>query len=464
MAHILIVDNKKNMLTVLRMMLEEEGHTIRTATDGLTALETFKLIECHLVISDIRMSNMDGMQLMSEIKQIAPDVPVVLITAHGSIESAVEAMRQGAFDYITKPFEVNQIKSTVAKALEVYDLRRENRQLREEVRQQYEFRNIISRNSKMQHIFEIVRQVAPTPTTVLILGESGTGKELIAKAIHGLSDRAHQPFVKINCAAIPHDLLESELFGYEKGAFTGAHQQKKGKFELANGGTLFLDEIGDMQLSLQAKILRALQEQEFERVGGISPIKVDVRIIAATNQNLQQLMDTGKFRQDLYYRLSVVQIHLPPLAERKDDIPLLAQHFLEQYNRQLNKQTVLSAETYRLLTHYSWPGNIRELQNVIERAVVLSPTETITPTALPETFEKMNSEPTDSENYLRRLENGETLPELIEDIEKQIIAKALATSKDVQAQAARLLGVSRSHLHYKLKKYGLISDDETETD
>ncbi|MGC9193826.1 MAG: sigma-54-dependent transcriptional regulator [Syntrophobacteraceae bacterium] len=373
MNTVLIVDDERNYLLVLSELLSEEGYEVVTAEGGLRGLECIEESDFDVVITDMKMPGMDGMEFLERLKLRLPDTPVVMMTAFGSVEKAVEAMRKGAFDYILKPFKNEELKLTILKAIDHYHLVRQNRQMARELQGKYHFGNIIGKSLKMQRIFELIEKVAPTKATVLITGDSGTGKELIARAIHYNSPRNEQPFISVNCGALPENLLESELFGHEKGAFSGAVNQRKGRFELAHEGTLFLDEISEMSFPLQVKLLRILQEMEFERVGGSHTLKVDVRMVAASNRNLKEEAASGRFRSDLYYRLNVVHVHLPSLKERKDDLPLLVNHFLAKYAKEAMRESiVMSSEALGRILDYDWPGNVRELENAIERAIILS--------------------------------------------------------------------------------------------
>jgi Nif-specific regulatory protein len=384
---LLIVDDEPNIRRVLTAVFEKAGYRVLTAESGKKALDIIATEpHIHAMICDLIMPDLNGVEVLKAAKEINPQISVVMITAHGTIRTAVDAMKLGAFDYITKPFDMDEIKLVVKNAVERSQLLEENVHLRQELKSRYSFQGIVGSSSKMQEVFKIVERVANSNATVLIRGESGTGKELIARAIHYSSPRAAKPFIAVSCAALPETLLESELFGYEKGAFTGAVGQKAGRFELAHQGTLFLDEIPEISPAMQVKLLRVLQEREFERVGGTKTIRVDVRLIAATNRDLEQLVAEGHFRPDLYYRLQVIQIFLPPLRERTEDIPLLVQHFIEKYNKENGKSVKgVSNETMDILMKYHWPGNVRELENVIERGVVLADTdaELITPDLLP---------------------------------------------------------------------------------
>jgi two-component system, NtrC family, response regulator len=385
MENILIVDDEKNYLLILEDLLSEEGYQVVTAESAARGLEIVSAYDLDVVITDMRMPGMDGMVFLERIHYQDPDLPVVMMTAYGSVEKAVEAMRKGAFDYILKPFKNEELKLTIRKAVDHHLLVCQNRYLTRELQDRYQFGSIIGKSAPMQRIYQLVEKVAPSRATVLITGESGTGKELIARAIHFNSPRREQPFITVNCGALPENLLESELFGHERGAFTGAVNLRKGRFELAHEGTLFLDEISEMSPPLQVKLLRVLQEMEFERVGGSQTLKVDVRVVAASNRNLKEEVAQGSFRSDLFYRLNVVHVQLPALKERSDDIPLLVNHFLAKYAQQGGKpQLSIEPEALRRMLDYVWPGNVRELENVIERAVILSNEEKVTVRDLPQ--------------------------------------------------------------------------------
>ena len=441
---ILVVDDESLVRDFLREVLKAEDYEVLTAEDGLSALKEVERDGIDLVITDVRMPKLNGIDLLKEVKKRSPSTLVVVITAYGTIENAVEAMKNGACDYITKPLSPEQIKLAIQKASQHKNLLNENRYLRSEVSQRYNFEQLIGRSPQMRRVYEMIDRVAPTNATVLIQGESGTGKELVARAIHYRSPRKDKPFVKVNCAALPEDLLESELFGHERGAFTGAVSKREGRFELADRGTLLLDEISETSPAFQAKLLRVLQEQEFERVGGSKTIKVDVRVIATTNKDLKQAIREGKFREDLYYRLNVLPIYLPPLRERKEDIPLLVQHFLEKYSRQNGLRIKsLSKKCLDMMMQYEWPGNVRELENVIERAVVMSEGETIFPEniSLSSPVQKMSL----------------SFPEEItlEEMEKRLILHTLQRTGGNRTEAAKILGISVRTVRNKLKKYGM---------
>ena len=450
MESILIVDDEKNYLVVLEALLNPEGYEIIGMEDPFKALRFIADSDLDLVITDMKMPGMDGMELLEKTKQLKPDLPVIMMTAHGTIEMAVEAMKKQAYHYITKPFQNEELKLTIRKALETNRLIRENRRLSEALSDRFQYGNIIGKSKPMQAIYDLIAKVAQSKASVLISGPSGTGKELIAKAIHYESPRKNGPFVSINCGALTDTLLESELFGHEKGAFTGAISMKKGRFERADEGTLFLDEVGDMPQSLQVKLLRVLQEMEFERVGGTKTIQVDVRVISASNRNLKEDVADGLFREDLYYRLNVIQIEVPPLRERPEDIRLLVNHFIEKYRLDGGRDRIeLSPEVWKALYNYSWPGNIRELENLIERAVVLNSGAKIELDDLPGEFTNKQEE-LDIERFIPL---GTPLQGTLEEIEEKLIRRALDRCNNVQAHAAEMLGITKSLIQHKLKKY-----------
>jgi len=455
MRKILVVDDELSVRDSLRMIFKKD-HQVITAASAREAWEKILIEEPDLIFLDIIMPQKDGMELLKEIRESQPLIPVIMLTATKTVKAAVEAMKLGAYDYITKPFDVDELKIVAEKALENRDLKIENRRLQSEVEERYGFDNIIGKSKEMKEIFGTIRQIAEKNSTVLIHGESGTGKELVARAIHYNSPRRNKAFVAVNCAAIPETLIESELFGHEKGAFTDAQTKRIGHFELAHQGTLFLDEVSELSLPTQAKILRALQEREFVRVGGTKTISVDVRLISATNKNLEDLMGRGAFRSDLYYRINVVPLTIPPLRKRKEDIPLLVQHFLEKHAGPGEKK--ISPEAMDILVAYDWPGNVRELENIIERIVVLTCAETITPENLPANIKATSR----VEQIKQGVLNGRISFEDAErDFEKDIILEALKRTNFVQTKAADLLGISRRILKYKMDKYGIpaSSDD-----
>ncbi len=456
METVLIVDDEKNYPLILSAVLQDVGYETLTANSGMEALEILNHAnaDVDLVLTDMKMPVMDGIELLEKIKTINPHLPVMMMTAYGTVEKAVEAMQKGAYNYILKPFDNEGLIIFVKKAIDMYQVIKENFRLRDVVETRYNFGNIVGKSKRMQEVFELVKKMAPSSATVLIEGESGTGKELVAKSIHFNSPRKDKPFIAVNCSALSENLLESELFGHEKGAFTGAIAMKKGRFELADGGTLFLDEIGELSQNLQVKLLRVLQERAFERVGGIRSVPVNIRIIAATNKNLKHETEQGRFREDLYYRLNVLYLVLPPLRDRVEDIRLLVDHMIEKYaseRRPGQQVTGVDQEVNRLLYGYSWPGNVRELENAIERAMVLCPGNIIRVSDLPKEFKKSIGHSL----HLEGISENAKLYETLDMVEKLMIERALATSHNVQSRAAELLGIGKSGLNQKLKKYGI---------
>ncbi len=450
---ILIVDDDPGHLISVKTIIRSWGYLVETADDGTTAVEIVKSSPMDLILMDVRMTKMSGIEALKEIKAYNPAIPVIIMTAYSSVDSAVEAIKSGAYDYLMKPLDFEVLKLTIERAGEHAGLKEENRALREHLQSDYEMANIIGRSRPMKKLLEMMAMVAPSEATVLITGASGTGKELIARSLHFNSLRKDQSLVVVNCAAITETLLESELFGHEKGAFTGADKRREGRFMQADNGTIFLDEIGETSPTMQAKLLRVLQEKEIQRVGGEETLKVDVRIIAATNRNLEKEVAEGNFREDLFYRLNVMPLNVPPLKERRDDIPLLAQHFLERYakkNRKPIKGFVPLAMD--MLVNYEWPGNVRELENAIERAVILATGEHVTESQLPFNItDQYDSAPKQSESEPQILDGTHSL----EDIEREAILAALSASNGNKTEAAKRLGVTRKTLHNKLKSYGL---------
>lgn len=449
---ILVVDDDPAHRTMLRTLLTGWGYSIIEADDGSTAIEKVHEQAFDLILMDVRMIKISGLQALKEIKAFNPAIPIIIMTAYSSVETAVDALKNGAYDYLTKPLDFDVLRLTMERAMDHIHLQEENRLLRESLGSHFDLRNIIGQSSAMVKLLETVAQVAPSEATVLITGESGTGKEMIAGAIHFNSPRKKGPFVKINCAAITETLLESELFGHEKGAFTGAHRKKEGRFLQAHGGSLFLDEISEMSVAMQVKLLRVLQERELTRVGGEEVIKVDVRLIAATNKELMLEMEAGRFREDLYYRLNVVTLNMPPLRERKEDIPLLAQHFKEIFAEK-NHKTIKGFTPHAIdqLLKYDWPGNVRELMNAVERGVVLSSSDYLDAKDLPMIIRHGEVE-------------GDTYPKddlpadlPLDEVEKTSILKTLESANGNKSEAARRLGITRRTLHKKLKKYGVMS-------
>ncbi|MBI3605060.1 MAG: sigma-54-dependent Fis family transcriptional regulator [Nitrospirae bacterium] len=450
MKKILIVEDKESMRKMLIDVFLEKRYAVTECQDGEEALKKIEEEFFDVVLTDLKMPKKDGLDVLKASKEKSPDTAVIVMSAFGTVETAVEAMRLGAFDYVLKPFSLNEIEIKVEKALQQKNLVNENMYLKESLGN---FGNILGTEESIQKVFRIIEKVAPQTTSVLILGESGTGKEVVAREIHKRSLRVSQPFIAVNCAALAETLLESELFGHEKGAFTGAAFQKRGRFELADGGTLFLDEIGEISQAIQVKLLRFLQEKEFERVGGTKTFKVDVRIIAATNRDIKKEVAEKRFRDDLYYRLNVVTVTLPPLRERQGDIDSLAGHFLQRYNKELHKNNRLAPEVLAVFKKYRWPGNIRELENVIERAVVLSEGELIQLSDIPS--EMIQEGPVVRD--LRRPDSTVNLPEQIDHMELDILKKTLEENHWNQTKTAKALGLKRSSLQYKMRKYGLLS-------
>ncbi|PKN34230.1 MAG: two-component system response regulator [Deltaproteobacteria bacterium HGW-Deltaproteobacteria-19] len=452
--HILVVDDDRAHRTMLKTLLGGWGYAVTEADDGAAAVAAVREEPFDLVLMDIRMINVSGIEALTEIKAFNPAIPVILMTAYASVETAVEALKKGAYDYLTKPLDFDELRLTIRRAMEHLRLAEENRLLRENIEGRYDRLNILGRSAAMTRLLETVVQIAPTEATVLVTGDSGTGKELIAGAIHHNSSRKNGPFVKINCAALTESLLESELFGHEKGAFTGADRRKEGKFRQADGGTLFLDEVSEMSLGMQVKLLRVLQEREITRVGGSDVLKVDVRIIAATNKDLRQEIGQGRFRDDLYYRLNVVNLAMPPLRERREDIPLLAQHFLVQFAEK-NRKSIKGFTPRAMdgLLRYDWPGNVRELMNAVERGVVLARSEWLGVEDLALTLpDGAPSASAESPEEPGLAVEGTSLDEL----ERVAILKTLEGAGGNKSEAARRLGITRRTLHKKLKQYGLM--------
>ncbi|MBS3906452.1 MAG: sigma-54-dependent Fis family transcriptional regulator [Syntrophaceae bacterium] len=458
---ILVADDEKSMREFLDIMLKKEGYKVTLASNGE---EVMKLIEkdiFDLALVDIRMPRQDGISALKRIKSISPETVVIVITAYASADTAIKAMKEGAYDYITKPFKIDEIKLIIQNALEKKHLQKENLLLKQVVRDRYHFENIIGQSSRMLGLYDLLEKVAPTKTNILITGESGTGKELAAKAIHYNSPRKDKPFVTLNCGAIPESLIESELFGHMRGAFTDAISTKKGLFEVADEGTIFLDEISELPLMMQVKLLRVLQDREFKRVGGTEDIRVDVRIISATNKDLEGAVREKQFREDLFYRLNVIQIRIPSLRERKEDIPSLTGHFLKKYSEELGKQiSQASPEALRILIQYDYPGNVRELQNIIERAVALETSQELTVQNLSSYIEEQlpgKKRPLD----LEIPSEGVDLEKIVEDVERTLLLKALDRTKGIKKKAAELLHINFRSMRYRLEKYGLNHSDES---
>ncbi len=446
--NILIIDDDASLRRVLEYNLREAGYVVLTAADGETGLALFDEHAPPLVITDLKMPGMGGFQVLKAVKERSPTTLVIVITAFGAVETAVEAMKLGAYDYITKPFNRDELRLVVRKAMEMQGLSEENRRLREELAERAEFRNIVGISQGMERVFATVRKVADTEATVLITGESGTGKELVARAIHSLSSRRYGPFVAINCAAIPRDLLESELFGHVKGAFTGAVRDKTGKFQMADGGTLFLDEVGELPLDLQPKLLRALQEKSVEPVGGTALQKLDVRVVAATNADLEEAIAAGAFRDDLYYRLAVIPLHLPPLRERSEDIPLLVRHFAVKHG---GEAVTFDPEVLALLQEYPWPGNVRELENTVERLLILRSADEI---GVADLSDKIVGRPAGKSQVVNLPPDGYSL----EELEREVVIEALERNDWNQTRAARFLRIPRHTLIYRMEKYAITQE------
>ncbi len=450
-SHVLIVDDEKNYLLVLQAVLEDAGYKATALNDPETVLPFLEESEVDIIITDMKMPRLSGQEILEHVKRDYSHIPVLIMTAFGSIEGAVEAMRCGAFDYITKPFSNDELLLAVQNASILAKAHRQYRLLQENLENRFGINQIIGHSKATQELLSMVERAAPAKSTVLIYGESGTGKELIAKAIHFASPRAKAPFISVNCMALNPGVLESELFGHEKGSFTGAVAMRRGRFELADGGTLFLDEIGELSPELQVKLLRVLQERKFERVGGNEEVEVDIRIVTATNKNLEKEVEEGRFREDLYYRLNVVHIEVPPLRERREDIPLLAAHFAQKYA----EENAVPAKTFSpdamdYLTAYEWPGNIRQLENVVERCMVLASGEMVNVTDLPA---DLRDEETQYKSAVDLLPVELDLADALEKIEAAVIRRALVRADFVQVKAAELLGISKSLLQYKLRKY-----------
>ncbi len=452
MGRILVVDDERSMRDFMEILLQRDNHEVVSCGSAAEAVLALESDDFDVVISDIRMPGMSGLELLDRVQQLAQDTLVILITAHGTTESAVDAMKRGAYDYLTKPCSVDEIRVVVDKALEKRSLASENLSLKRQLRGQTSLPTMLGKSSRMRELFELVRQVAPTRANILITGESGTGKELVARSIHALSDRQDQPFVTINCGAIPENLLESELFGHVKGSFTGAISHKEGLFEAADGGTLFLDEIGEMPLSLQVKVLRAIQDRTFKRVGGTSDIQVDVRILCATNRVLSEEVRRGSFREDLFYRLNVIEVQLPRLRERPEDIPELVRLFVERYASELSRPVQeVDPEVLTVLERYAFPGNVRELENLVERAVTLARSERITIDCMPATV----LAPPEAAGRPGLPTDGADLNELLADYERGLLDAALERTGGVKKRAAALLRVSFRSFRYRLEKLGL---------
>lgn len=462
---ILVVDDEESIREFLKIMLNKEGYEVTTADSGQTAIDVLEKRNFDMVVSDLQMPNVTGMELLAYVKDSCPDVVFMMITAFGTTETAVEAMKMGAYDYITKPFKIDEVKMNIANALRGQELEVENRNLKKELKMEYNFQNIVGNTDVMHQVFELIKRVSQAPTNVLITGESGTGKEMIAKAIHYNGPLKDQAFVTVNCGAIPESLMESEVFGHKKGSFTGAVNDKMGLFEAADGGTLFLDEVGELPLSIQVKLLRAIQERVIRRVGATDNQKVTVRIIAATNRDLDDMVTEGLFRKDLYYRLNVINIGSPSLRQRKSDIPLLIKHFYKKHSRRLGKSVEgISDEALDILYNYNYPGNVRELENIIERTVALEGGSTILPESLPPFVNTPSGRKIASSNEIEVTEEGVDLDKIIGQIEKELLIKAIHTAEGIKKRAAKLLNISFRSMRYRVNKHGIdpTGDDDLE--
>ena len=462
-SRILVVDDEESIREFLEIMLKKENYEVTTAEDGLRAKEILAKKSFDMVISDMQMPNVTGIELLKFVRENYPDIVFMMITAFGTTETAVDAMKMGAYDYVTKPFKIDEVRLNIANALRSKNLETEVRVLKKELVKEYSFQNMIGNSPPMHAVFDLVRRVSQAPTNVMITGESGTGKEVVAKAIHYNGPLKDRPFVTINCGAIPENLMESEMFGHKKGSFTGAIIDKVGLFEVADGGTLFLDEVGELPVSIQVKLLRAIQERVIRRVGATDDLKIEVRIIAATNRNLEDMVAKGTFRQDLFYRLNVIGIRTPALRERLEDIAILANHFLKKYNDKLNKNIAgISTEAMDILKNYNYPGNVRELENMIERTVALEAGSTILPESLPPIVNTSSGRKMASSNEIEMGDNGLELDKVIGQIEKELLIKAIHTAGGVKKKAAKLLHISFRSMRYRIEKYnlGIVGDDE----
>lgn len=466
-SRILVVDDEESIREFLEIMLKKENYEVTVAEDGLQAKEILNKKTFDMVISDMQMPNVTGIELLKHVKENYPDLVFMMITAFGTTESAVDAMKMGAYDYVTKPFKIDEVRLNIANALRSKNLETEVRVLKKELVKEYSYQNMVGNSAPMHAIFDLIKRVSQAPTNILITGESGTGKEVVAKAIHYSGLLKDKPFVTVNCGAIPENLMESEMFGHRKGSFTGAINEKVGLFEVADGGTLFLDEVGELPLSIQVKLLRAIQERIIRRVGSVEDTKIEVRIIAATNRNLEDMVSKGSFRQDLYYRLNVIGIRTPSLRERSEDIPILANHFLKKYNEKLNKSiSGISMESMEILKNYNYPGNVRELENMIERTVALEAGSTILPESLPPLVNTSSGRKMASSNEIEVGDSGLDLDKVIGQIEKELLIKAIHSAGGIKKKAAKLLHISFRSMRYRVEKYnlGVVGDDELDED
>lgn len=464
---ILVVDDEESIREFLDIMLRKEGYEVTMAQDGEQAVEILKKKTFDMVISDMQMPKMNGIELLKYVKDQNPDLIFMLITAFGTTESAIEAMKMGAYDYILKPFKIDEVRINITHALRAKSLEGENRILKKELGKENTVHNLVGNSEPMYKVFDMINRVCHTPTTVLITGESGTGKEMIAKAVHYSGPLKDKPFIPINCGAIPETLMESEMFGHKKGSFTGAVVDKVGLFEAADGGTIFLDEVGELPLSIQVKLLRVIQERVIRRVGSVEDTEVNVRIITATNRELVTMVKEKTFREDLYYRLNVINIHAPSLRDRMEDIPILATHFLKKYNERLNKNiTGISTEAMTLLKKYNYPGNVRELENIIERTVALEAGSTILPESLPPFVNTSTGRKMASSNEIEITADGIDLDRVVGQIEKELLIKAIHAADGVKKRAAKLLGITFRSMRYRVEKHrlGIIGEDELDDD
>ncbi len=456
---VLVVDDKENIREVIKAYLENEGFRVITCGDGERAVGFFRENMPDIVLTDFKLPGIDGIELIRRIHAYDKDVPVIVFTAYGSISSAVEAIKAGGYDYLTKPLDYDLLKILLGRALEQRKIKMENKFLKEELNEQYSLDNIVGSSDKMQKLFSLIKTVAASESTILIEGEYGTGKELVAKAIHRLSRRSNNPLVIVDCSALPEQLLESELFGYEKGAFTGAANRKKGRIEIADGGTLFLDEIGEMGLQLQAKLLRVIQEKQFIRLGGLTPIKVDFRLIAATNRKLREEVDKGSFRADLFYRLNVIKVNVPPLRERREDIPLLVKHFIDKVaKRERMPIKKISPSLIDKLLSYDWPGNVRELENCVERMMIVCDSDTLTEDFLPHEIREVVGDGASGKANLAKdmfQDNKGDIQLDLHEIEKDTVIRALKIARGNKSLAAKILNIDRKALYNRIKKYNL---------